>query len=197
MEQLAGFFIALVTAANTVVPAANLPKVLAVETESPLRSAIEVRRASKEELLRQLKEKNTTQRQELKTRLENISDTSKRRSVEAINDGLISRHEKSCERWRDSITKLEEIMAKVKTRREKVSSTVSLSDAEKAINDAKTAVEAQCVKTYSIKVSDERGIGQEVRSTVQSLKADSKSVIDSLKNAQAAIKKVVQTLKNE
>lgn len=197
METLAGIFVGLVTFANTVVPQANLPKVLAVETQNTTRPAIEISKGTKEELLKQLKERNLTQRQQLKTRLENVKDTSKRRSVEAINEGLINRHEKSCERWRNSITKLDEIIARIKTRKEKTSSTVSLVDAEKAVSDAKIAVEAQCAKTYSIEVSDERGIGQEVRATVQSLKTDSKFVVDSLKKAQEAIRKVVQVLKSE
>jgi len=170
MELLAKFFVSLVTLANTVVPQADLPKVLgvriaqnnAVEVQSVdttnigslrrtrVREAVEEARTQRRSAVdefrtrRQLaKDEWEAKREEFKQRLTEIRDERKRRIVELIDLRIDAMHGRWVEHWNKVLARLSEILAKIESRADKAEAAGrDVSSVRAAIATAKTAISA-------------------------------------------------------
>lgn len=189
MEALAGIFVGIVTFANTLVPQANLPKVLAIDTDTTVtRSGIITKPASLETVRKQFEVRRLNQKQQLQTRLKNVRDVAKKRVTENLTEKMLARHQKWCENAKNTSERLDEMLTKIVERKETAGQTVDIAEANAAIANANTKIDAYCAKTYSIANNpDDKGLGQEVRTAVQALKADTKEATAALKAAKTAI----------
>ncbi|OGM99004.1 MAG: hypothetical protein A2915_03525 [Candidatus Yanofskybacteria bacterium RIFCSPLOWO2_01_FULL_41_34] len=144
-----------------------------------------------------LKDEIKTKREELKTRLEKIKDVRKKETVERIDQRMDALNEKMVQHFSNVLDKLEEMMVRVSKRADRVSTERGLDvsevrlAAEKAITAialARTAVETQSGKTYTIKVTSESALKVDVGKARQSLGADLVEVRDAVKAAHSAVK---------
>ncbi len=189
MEFLASFFVALVTLANTIVPQANLPKVLGVETTATAPSASSSARTSRE--------------QEFNTKLQTLKDEKKKAVLANLENILQDRGQKWCTHWSEVTARMDNLVARVISRRDKVKAAgkdttaadSAIASAQSAISAAKIAGTAQCAKTYTIQITNgDTGIGQDVKTAVQAFSTDIKSVISTMETARQAIGKAIAAL---
>ncbi len=199
MEFLASFFVALVTLANTIVPQANLPKVLGVETTATAPSA-----SSSSVVASQYKTARAAKEQEFNVKLQTLKDEKKKAVVRNLEDILQDRGQKWCTHWSEVTARMDNLMVRVISRRDKAKAAgkdttaadSAIASAQSAISAAKTAGTAQCAKTYTIQItSGDSGIGQDVKTAVQAFSTDIKSVISTMEAARKAIGGAISALK--
>ncbi|HEX6977616.1 MAG TPA: hypothetical protein VF185_04685 [Patescibacteria group bacterium] len=221
MELLASFFVTLVTLANTIAPQANLPKVLGVETTSTSSAGLATNLTAtssgtvwskaqtefaqkKAALSSQYKAARAAKEQEFKNNLTTLKDEKKKTVVANLENVLLERGEKWCTHWSEVGARLDDLLSKVQSRRDKVKASgkdttaadSAISAASTAIAAAKAAGTAQCAKTYTIGITNgDTGIGQDVRTTVQQFSTDIKSVISTMEAARKAIGDAISALR--
>lgn len=189
METLAGVFVGIVAFVNTLVPQANLLKVLAVETDTTVTSTGIITKSTKLETIRkQFEARRASQKEELQAKLKNVRDENKKKTTENLTEKLLARHQKWCENAKNTSEGLDGMLTKIVERKTAAGQTVDSASAAAAITSADAKIIAYCAKTYSIDDNpDDLGLGQEVRTVVQTLKTDTKEVMDALKAAKTAI----------
>ena len=226
MEGLATLFVTLVLIANNIAPNSNLPKLLGVtlqtgvlseetstDSASPKETGRntleEARRANKEALQRIREERKKsleaakTEREQFKERLQELRDEKKREVVERIDQNIGKHNEKWVEHWNKVLSRLSEILAKVKTRTDKAAAegqdvtavNAAIAAADAAIAAAQSAVDAQAGKTYVIEITDEENLGENVSVIVRQFKSDTKAVHEKIQTARKAVHDAFKALK--
>lgn len=160
---------------------------------------IEKVRTKREKAISEQKEK----REEFKEKLEEIRDQKKKKIVEKVDGNISTLNQKWINRWNETLTRLSEILIKIQTRTDEAAQNgknvtnvnQAISDAEVSIAGAKTAVDAQSTKTYTISISTEDNLGQDVKATISSFHADIKSTRETIEAARRAVANVLSTLK--
>jgi ferritin-like metal-binding protein YciE len=186
MHFLASLFVSLVAIANTLMPAANLPKVLGVETENTATPSATLKRPElRTNFLKEREELKT----ELKTRLQTIKDEKKKQTVENLNEKLSMRQDNWVDSWKKTIVRMKEISVKIKALGG------NTKEVDAAIAAAESAVDNFAAKNYTFSFSDEKNLGQGVRTAVQNVKTDAKVVQDALKAAKEALLRVARETK--
>lgn len=150
-------------------------------------------KTKKEELENQIK----TKREELKTRLEKIKDERKKQAVERIDQQIDALNAKMVKHFSNVLEKLEEMLVRISERADKASNERGLDvsvvrsavdKAKTAIASARSAIEVQSGKTYTIKITTETTLKTDVGKARQALSADLSKVKDAVKAAQSAVK---------
>ncbi len=145
----------------------------------------------------ELKVKIKTKREELKVRLEKIKDERKKEIVEKIDQQMDALNEKMIKHFSSVLEKLEEMLIRISERAGKASvergldvSAVRLAidKANTTIVSARSAIEIQSGKTYTIKITSETALKADVGKTRQALRGDLAKVRDAVKAAQSAVK---------
>lgn len=172
MQMLASFFVSLVAALNTVIPQANLPKVLAVGTEDA---------ATRPAAVANIKLRRETIKAGLRVRLDALKDERKKKTVENLNEKLSMRQDNWVESWNKTLVRLKEVLAKLKA------VSADTTEAEAAIAAAESAIADFSAKDYEISFTDEKNLGQGVRATISQVRTDAKVVHEALKKAKQAL----------
>jgi hypothetical protein len=202
MQHLATLFISIVTFVNTLIPQANLTRVLGVETGYPREVTIKTSTAAGA-LRKDYKQEAEKLREVYLQKLQTIKDERKKTIAEHIDQVISDRNAKWVEHWNNVLKRLTEILNKIQTRADKAAKngkdisqvSQSVQEAANTVAAAQTAVNAQAEKTYTINVTSEESVGQEVRTMVANFRADVKSVISKIMAAREAVKKSYNALK--
>lgn len=145
-----------------------------------------------------------TQREEFRTRLSEIRDLRKRKILENLNEKLTQVHERWLEHWSRILDRLSRILAKIETRKDKLADngcevsgvTSAISAAEAAIAGAQEVLNEQAGKTYVIEISEEQGLGEDVRALIAQFKEDMKATLAAVKGAREAVHDAFAALKD-
>lgn len=223
METLAGIYLSIVLAINSIVPQANVPQVLGIEatSSSQVRKNVEMIekkrelkdsvKEKREEILEEiknrreeLKTKIEDKREELKERLSELKDQRKARVVENIDDSLSKRNEKWINHWADVISRLNESLAKIQTKTTELSTegkdvtsvNTAIARAQSSIAEAQANINAQASKTYTIEINSENTLGRDVSGVISQFKTDISKVLQSIKSAKTAVKEAFEALRS-
>lgn len=151
----------------------------AKETKMELRQQIKETVAAKREAV---KETVATKRKEFKAKIQTIKDQKKKALVERIDAKLANANEKHTDRFTQVLSNLQAIL-------DKMSEDTDKTGAQAAIDGAKTAVEAQAAKTYTITISTETALRSDVGAVTSQLRLDlmatHKAVVDAKQTVQA------------
>lgn len=143
----------------------------------------------------ELKDKIEVKREELKEHLKTIKDERKKQVVEKIDKSLDALNDKMTKHFLNVLEKLEDILARISERTDKaenngidVSSVdTAITSAQAAIDSAKTAVETQAGKTYTLTIGIEDKLRVDVEKARKALHADLKTVYEIVKKARDAV----------
>lgn len=149
-----------------------------------------------------LKSDIETHRADLKERLAKIKDARKRQAVERIDKQLAELNSRRLDHYAAALGKLEKIMPRIEERANKVvtrgidvsSVKTALTDAAKAIADAREAIKNQAAKVYNITVTTEEGLRAAVGEARKALHADLMKVQEAVKVARQAVQNAATTL---
>src|SRR3989344_4263547 len=156
-------------------------------------------KTKREELQNEIKSK----REDLKVRLEKIKDERKKETVEKIDQRMDALNEKMMRHFSDVLDKLEKMLVRINERVDKASAErdldvsairLSIDKANTAIASARSAIESQSGKTYTIKITTESGLKKDVGNARQALGVDLSEIRDAVKSAHSAVKDVAVAL---
>ncbi len=142
------------------------------------------------------------EREQFKVKLETIKDQKKKVIVEKLDAGLSERNKNWVDHWTNVLTKLSDILARIKSRADKAqaaghdigSVNAAIQAAEDAITSAQTAINNQASKDYVVNISTEKNLGQGVKTTLSQFKTDTKAVLEKVTAAREAVKKALLAL---
>lgn len=129
-------------------------------------------------------------RDEFKTRIQTIKDQRKKLLVERIDTKLAQVNAKHTSRFSEVLTRLQGFLDKIKqsTTDTKVLDDVAV--AQTAIDTAKTAVEAQAAKPYTMTIADDSALKANAGTTVSQLRLDLMAVHKLVVDAKQAVQKL-------
>lgn len=133
------------------------------EKKTELRELRETVKIKREEAREAIK----TKREEFKVKLETIKDEKKKMVVERIDTKLATVNTKHTDRFTDVLEKLQMIVDKIS-----VVDDQDTTDAQKAIDLAKKAIEEQAAKTYNITITTEARLRANVGTVTSGLRKD-------------------------
>lgn len=170
--------------------------------EERLRALKEAREARKE-ALEEAKRRRGEARKEFKQRLEEIKDERKANIVENLDERLAERNEKWVNHFNRVLTRLNQIIAKIKARAEELAGqgtdvgevNTQIAEAEAAIAAAQEAVNVQATQVYTIDITDEEGLGDDVSQTIGEFKDDIKAVWKKVREARKQVVEAFVALK--
>ncbi len=207
MHTLASFFVFLVAAANLVVPHANLPQVLGVEADSTSSATLvptstATGAGSPTNFGGDIEAKRKALSADFQSKLQVIRDEKRKQVVSNLNDKLGNREQKWCAHWSEVVDRLNDILGRVKTRRDKAkaagkdvtSVNTAIAAADTAIASAKQIAAGQCAKTYAIQITTDANLGQSVKATISQFETDIKTVFAAMNAARDAVRLAIQSL---
>ena len=159
------------------------------------KKTVEVKRA-------ELKNTIQTQRDELKTKLQNIKDERKKTAVERIDQNLTNLNARMTTHYTNVLDQISGVLARVTSRADKAQTNgkdvttvrTAITNAQNAIDAAQVAVVAQAGKTYSMNISGDETLKNDVGVARQALRDDLKKVEDSVKAARDGVRQAAITL---
>lgn len=211
MHTLASFFVFLVAAANLVVPHANLPQVLGVEADSTSSATLVPTSTAtgagspaglSTNFGGDIEAKRKAASTDFQSKLQVIRDEKRKQVVSNLNDKLGNREQKWCTHWSEVVDRLNDILGRVKTRRDKAKAAgkdvtlinTAIANADAAIASAKQTAASQCAKTYTIQITTDANLGQSVKATISQFETDIKAVFTAMNAARDALKLAIQSL---
>lgn len=159
---------------------AIVPNIIAQETDTGTPSANPLKK-QRAEIRQEMKDAIAAKKAELKTRIETIKDQRKKAVVERIDIKLSAVNEKHTSRFAKVLENLQLILNKVTVQ--------DTTTAQTAIEEAQKAVEVQAGKTYTITITSESNLKQNVGTVTSQLRQDlvatHKLIIDAKQAIQA------------
>ena len=142
-------------------------------------------------------------REEFKQRLTEIRDERKRRIVELIDLRIDAMHGRWVEHWNKVLARLSEILAKIESRANKAEAAgrdesgvrAAIATANVAIAAAQDAVNELAGKTFVIEITDEQGLGQNVRDAIHAARVEFVAVREKVREARQAVIDALHSLK--
>jgi len=134
-------------------------------------------------------------KEELKIKLNKFKDENKKQVTEKVNNSLNEVNKNSVNRFTNSLNELDKAIINITTRSEKAAiagkdSTAvmtALQNAKIAIDAARTAITSQAGKVYSVTVTTEIKIGEDLKKSRDLLNADLKVVQNKIKVARDSV----------
>lgn len=145
----------------------------------------------------ELEDEIKIKREKLKTNLEKIKDERKKETVERIDQRIDALNEKMMKHFSGVLEKLGEMLIRISERADRASSEKGLDisavrsaieKANTAIASARSEIETQSGKTYTIKITTEDTLRSDVGKTRKTFGDDLAVVRDAVKNAHSAVK---------
>ncbi len=145
----------------------------------------------------ELEDQIKTKREDLKVRLEKIKDEGKKQIVERIDKQIDALNDKMMRHFSSVLDKLEEMLVRINERADKVFAErgfdvsmvrSAIDKANATIASARSAIEIQSGKTYTITITTETALKTNVGKARQDFGADLTKVKDAVKVAQSAVK---------
>lgn len=177
-----------------------------LEAREELKQRIEERKeelkARVEEKREELKDRIEQKREELKERLETIKDERKKEVVERIDKRMDELNERLLDHFLSVLDKLGGVLVRIAERADSAEERgvdvsavrTAIDEANNAIAMAKSAIETQAGKTYTIQITDEEGLRTDVGRARRALHGDLKAVRLTVKAAHEAVRNAATTL---
>ncbi len=156
-----------------------------------------------EEAREKAKEELEARRAEFKEKLGSVRDEQKKKIAERIDEQLNELNERLMKHFSDVLDRLGKVLVNIESRTDKAEAKgwdvsnvrTMIQSAEKAINEARTAVEAQSGKTYTPQITGDEGkLKTDVGQTRQTLHGDLAAVKEKIRLAFEAVRRVATTL---
>jgi len=165
--------------------------------------AFEEAKQRRQEASEEAKTRREEAREEFKLRLKEIKDERKAKIVENLDERLANRNEKWIRHFNRVLTRLSQIIAKIKIRAEELAGegtdvsevNAQVAEAEAAIEVAQEAVNAQALKVYTIEITDEDSLGDAVSEVIGEFKDDIKAVWEKVREARRQVVEAFVALK--
>ncbi|TSC52027.1 MAG: hypothetical protein LiPW41_575 [Parcubacteria group bacterium LiPW_41] len=133
----------------------------------------------------------TAKKEELKTKLNQFKDERKKQVTEKVNNSLNEVNKNSVNRFTNNINELDKVVVHITTRAEKASvAGKNVDSVMAAVQNAKTAIEvarglvsAQAAKIYSVTVSTEVKVADDLKKSRDQLNADLKVIQEKIRAA--------------
>lgn len=179
-----------------------------LESREALRRQIEERKEGlkvrKEEKKQELKDQMEQNRKELKKQLGKVKDERKKETVERINAQIGELNERLTNHYLNVLEKFEGLLVRIAERADNAEEKgIDVSAVRTAINEAnlsiaaaKEAIEIQSGKIYTIDVTNEKGLKNDVGITRRAFHSDIVSVRETVKVAHDAVRNSTITLAN-
>lgn len=139
----------------------------------------------------EIKAQITARKEEFKAKVETIKDLRKKALIEKIDVKLANLNVKQTAKFTDALTRIQGFLDKV---RQSATDTKVLADilvAQNAIDSAKTVLETQADKSYTMEITDEATLKANAGTIVSQLRQDLSSVHKLVVAAKQAVQKVV------
>ncbi|MEK7526705.1 MAG: hypothetical protein AAB546_04475 [Patescibacteria group bacterium] len=219
MHQLAVLFVSFVSLVNSLSPKTDLPKILGVAV-NPSNAAVlsstdekESGQSARLKRLNQLKslqektKESTTEgkvkEKEFKTKVAQIEDTKKQQIVLKIDANIVKLNQKWLAQWEKTLERLSQLLTKIEARGQTLSSQgkdttdlqTAIESAKQAIEDAEVKLAEQAVKTYIVEITEEKNLGLNVKTTINTFHNDIRNTKESIQIAKKAVTKALASLK--
>lgn len=178
-------------AAQLIVTSLLFSPTFALAIEKKAEARIASREAKQEQRLEARKEKMASREAAFKEKIQKFKDKKKAESVTKINERLAALNSKRVEVMTKHVDRMSEILLKLSAK----SSSSEITQAQTAIDVAKSALTAQASQDYNIVVTSESKVGADATSAkkrlTEDLNATHQKVIDARKALTNAIEKVM------
>lgn len=129
-------------------------------------------------------------RDEFKAKLQIIKDQRKKTLVQRIDAKLAQVNKRQTERFSEVLTRLQGFLDKIKQSTTDTKVLADIAVAQTAIDTAKTAVDQQAAKTYTIQITDATTLKLNAGTTVSQLRQDLMAVYKLVIDAKQAVQKL-------
>ena len=179
---------------------------VAQEERKEMQKEIQIQKKAFREMVQEkrleLKDKIAKEKTELKTRLKNVSDVKKKEMVENIGNILNEINERRVTHATDVVEKVEKVLVRTGERMTRAGTRgvdinaiqTEYTAAEAAIVAAKAAIEAQSKKVYTMTVSTEAKLRDDVTSVRMTFHTDLKAMQSAVRAAHTAVQNVALAL---
>lgn len=158
----------------------------------------------KERTFENITERKNIRRTEFQERLKTISDEKKRERIEEINNHFDSINKRYTTMLLNVLSRYEAILKRIITKTSTLAKDgtntatidADITDAEFAIDEAKSIVSKQADTDYTVSITDEASLKKSILETRKHLHSDLKIAREAVKNAHDAIKIAAQTLQD-
>jgi hypothetical protein len=166
-----------------------------MENKETFMEKLETEREARKTKIEEMRTTFKTEREDFKEKMNLIKDQRRKKLTEnidnrmsTVNKNQTARMTKALEKLTEHLTKLEERVKKAKENGVDTSTVESLISAAKtAISSATAIVEEQAAKDYVFTITDEKNLGQSIKSAYETLSKD-------LRAAQAALVKAKEAV---
>lgn len=179
----------------------TIPRAKAAERVAQIKETTASRDAAMKSKIDTRKEEIASRTAALKAKLKTFKDKKKANLTEKINTNLNKINEKRTELLGKRLDEMSKIVSKLEARlneaktagKDTSAAQAALDSAKSTWQDAKTSVDTQAQKSYTITVSDEGKIGQDAKATRDQLHNDLKETNQKVIDAKQAIAKAIET----
>ncbi len=141
-------------------------------------------------------------RDALKAKIANIRDEQKKITVERIDQDIAALNAVMTSHYANVLDQISDILKRIVSRtdtaqangRDVTAVRTAIANAQTAIASARAAVVAQVAKTYSLNITTDTALKNNVGATRQTLRDDLKKAADSVKAAREAVRQAATTL---
>lgn len=154
-------------------------------------------------LNQQFQAKRKAEQADLQARLQKIKDVKKQETVQRLDSRFTEINQKMSNHWLDVLNRLDDLLNRISSRADKAQANgqdviavrTAITKAKAAIDSARTAVQAQLVKTYPIQFGNDSQLKGGVSDARNALNNDLKSVRDLVQAARQAVVDALTMLK--
>lgn len=178
-----------------VLSVSRVPQVLGINNAG-VQNRIEQQNAirEKKEELRTIREQK---QEEFKQKLQGIKDAHKQKIVDNLDRSYANINNRWTTHFKNVLERLTKILDKVKIRAEKqknAEALASINGVYGQIEQAKTAVEEQAAKIYTIEITGEDKLGEAAKAVHFQLRNDLQALREQIKDIRESIREVILTL---
>src|SRR3989344_3615978 len=139
----------------------------------------------------QVKERTKAEIEALKVqfreRLNTIKDTRKKAVVQKINDDIAVKNKKHTDKFNEVLARLQAFLNKISLEAKDSKTLSDIKSAQAKIDAAKSAVASQATKEYTIEITDETTLRNDVGATISQFRVDLKQVHKVVVDAKQAV----------
>lgn len=139
----------------------------------------------------QVKERTKAEIEALKVqfreRLNTIKDTRKKAVVQKINDDIAVKNKKHTDKFNEVLARLQAFLNKISLEAKDSKTLSDIKSAQAKIDAAKSAVASQATKEYTIEITDETTLRNDVGTTISQFRVDLKQVHKVVVDAKQAV----------
>lgn len=129
-------------------------------------------------------------REEFKTRLQTIKDQRKKTLVERIDAKIVEVNKNQTTRFTEVLSRLQTFLDKINKLITGTTVSADVTAAQTAIDEAKTAVEAQAAKSYTMTITDDTTLKLNAGTTVSQFRQDLVATYKLVIDAKQAVQKL-------